>query len=286
MGEPPELGITATDLSPGDRRSTRFDWAGFRIHRPRRTDDADFAAAYAALWAEFGEKNEVESCDVLARRFAWPRVSDDGLARRYEFVVVRHGQNLAAVADHTAVLDVRRPGRPLVVHVSHILVTPAYRGSGLAGWMRATPLATARRVRAGAGGPPRPVVLAAEMEHAAGPSAGRLVAFEKAGFLKVDPARVPYAQPDFRPPADIDASGGPAPVPLSLVMRRVGREGETTIGGAEVRAVVESIYAVYADGLRPGERLGTGGLPPDDAVIDLVPPTHAATTTPNSGRAS
>ena len=84
-------------------------------------------------------------------------------------------------------------------------------------------------------------------------------------------------QPDFRRAAAIEAAGGPQPVPLSLVVRRVGREDETTITGAELRACVEAIYAVYEDGSRPQdmaalhERLAD--YPADDAVIELIKPS-------------
>ena len=42
------------------------------------------------------------------------------------------------------------------------------------------------------------------------------------------------------------AGATPRPVPLSLVVRRVGREHEGVVPAAEVAAIVEAIYAVYA----------------------------------------
>ena len=78
----------------------------------------------------------------------------------------------------------------------------------------------------------------------------RLAAYEKAGFKKVDPALVRYFQPDFRPPNEIDASGGPRLLPFGLVLRRVGREEEQIIPGAEVREIVDCLYRMYGTGFR------------------------------------
>jgi hypothetical protein len=72
----------------------------------------------------------------------------------------------------------------------------------------------------------------------------RLRSYERAGFRKLDPAEAPYAQPDFRPAAAWP-DGVPQPLPLELVLRRVGREGEDAMPAAEVAAVVAAIYAVY-----------------------------------------
>jgi hypothetical protein len=74
---------------------------------------------------------------------------------------------------------------------------------------------------------------------------GRLRSYERAGFLKIDPAALEYRQPDFRTAAD-PAGPLPAPLPLALVVRRVGAESEEAMSSTEVAAVVESIYAVYA----------------------------------------
>jgi hypothetical protein len=105
----------------------------------------------------------------------------------------------------------------------------------------------------------------------------RLGAYERAGFRKIDPAVVDYWQPDFRPPAEIDASGGPQPLRFQLIVRRVGREGETSLAGAEVRMIVERLYSMYAQEFRPQDmqlvwpRLA--GFPPPEARIALLPPT-------------
>jgi hypothetical protein len=73
----------------------------------------------------------------------------------------------------------------------------------------------------------------------------RLRSYERAGFQKVDPATAPYAQPDFRTAEAIAGAPRP-PIPLALVLRRVGRENESAMPAAELAAVVDAIYAVYA----------------------------------------
>src|SRR5262249_28358380 len=100
---------------------------------------------------------------------------------------------------------------------------------------------------------------------------------EKAGFVKVDPARVHYHQPDFRPSAEIDASGGPQPVPFQLILRRVAREGERTMLIAEVRRGVRALYTMYRPQFRPQDMahlaLDVSKYPPGDAQVALIPPT-------------
>ncbi|HEX8325814.1 MAG TPA: hypothetical protein VF595_18060 [Tepidisphaeraceae bacterium] len=280
------LGITRDDLAPADTRSADFDWTGLGVHFVETPGDKQFDTGYDALCNEFDAKGELETRDVLTRRLGWrpERLTSNGYALRYEMIVVRQGDTLAAVRDHTAIVDVRRPERACVVHLSHLLITPAWRGSGLAGWMRALPMYTARECLTRAAQPPRPITLVAEMEPADPTepgNIGRLVAYGKVGFLKVDPTRVNYLQPDFRSPDAIDTAGGPRPLPLSLVVRRVGRENETQIAGAELRALVESLYAMYgesfrAEDMRPNWE-SLNNYPPDDARIDLVKPSSIPT---------
>jgi GNAT superfamily N-acetyltransferase len=229
------------------------DWSDVAVRRIPDAGDPDFAPAYDRLWAEFGARGEMEQRAVIRDRLAWdPRRPVGGAALAYELLVVRRAGAVAALRDHTAVvqLDARvRPlAAPVVVHLSHALVEPPHRGGGLAAWLRALPLQAARRCAAAAGAAPdAPIVLVAEMEppDAAEPARGvRLRSYERAGFRKLDPAEAPYAQPDFRPAAAWPG-GVPQPLPLELVLRRVGREGEDAMPAAEVAAVVAAIYAVY-----------------------------------------
>jgi len=247
--------LRSADLAPGDRRLAADDWSDLTVHVVSGPEDADFAPAFDRLWAEFGPRGEMERREVIGARLRWePARPVAGAALLYELLVLRRREAIVAVRDHTAIVRLDDRGRPraepTVVHLSHALIEPAYRGTGLAGWLRALPLEAARRcgARAGrAGGVPVPIILVAEMEHpdpADSARMARLRSYGRASFLKIDPAALEYSQPDFRAPESLAATT-PAPVPLALVVRRVGAETEETMPAAEVAAVVESIYAVY-----------------------------------------
>jgi GNAT superfamily N-acetyltransferase len=249
-----DAALRPEDLAPGDRSEAARDWSDVRVRRVRDADDPDFEAAYQRLWSEFGPRGEMETRAVIRDRLAWDPARPLGRAAlAYELLVLRRGEAIAALRDHTAVVRLDERGRPLaapvVVHLSHSFVEPAHRGSGLIAWLRALPLQAARRCAQAAGCPREaPIVLVAEMEPpdpAEPMRLGRLRSYERAGFLKLDPAAAPYAQPDFRPPEQLAASA-PRPVPLALVLRRVGREHERAVPAAEVAAIVEAIQAVYS----------------------------------------
>jgi GNAT superfamily N-acetyltransferase len=280
-----EAELRVEDLAPGDRAAAARDHAEIRVRRVTTVTDPDFAVAYARLFSEFGPRGEMETSAVIADRLAWDPARPVGRAAlAYELLVLRRSGVVAALRDHTAVVRLDARGRPvdgpLVVHLSHAFVDPAQRGTGLAAWLRALPLQTARRCAAATGcAPGTPIVLVAEME-APDPAEPnrmpRLRSYERAGFQKVDPAAAPYAQPDFRPP-EILAGATPRPVPLELVLRRVGHEHASSMPAAEVAAVVEAIYAVYAvhvpaaalDPLRAAARDWTARHP----SFRLLPPT-------------
>jgi GNAT superfamily N-acetyltransferase len=249
-----DAALRPEDLAPGDRVEAARDWSDLRVHRVRDVADPDFALAYERLWSEFGARGEMERRRVIEERLGWdPAKPVGGAALAYELLVLRRGGALAALRDHTAVVRLDSEGRPfpgpVVVHLSHAFVVPAQRGSGIAAWLRALPLETARRcARAAAASPAAEVVLVAEMEPPDPSEPQRMVrlrSYERAGFQKVDPAAAPYAQPDFRP-AELLAAATPQPVPLNLLLRRVGREHEASMPGAELAAVVAAVYAVYA----------------------------------------
>jgi len=266
--------VTTRDLAPGDLKSAALDLARFALTRIRRRDDPLFEEAYGRLWAEFGPKDEMEARDALGQRFQrGPRVL-------YEMAIVHTEGEFVAVRDHTAALT--RDGAQIVVHLSHNLVSPPARRTGLAGWMRALPIATARDCLAANAGPPRaPITLLAEMEYAQPDDHARFIrlrAYERAGFRKIDPNIVKYFQPDFRPPVLIDAAGGPRTLPFQLLVRRVHREHERMISGAEARQLVETLYEIYRPQFRPADlahpALSLDNYPDDHAMISLVPPTQ------------
>ena len=277
-----DVALCPDDLAPGDRDVTGRDWSDVAVHRVTDPADPDFALAYAQLWSEFGALGEMERRRVIEERLAWdPQRPAQNAALSYELLVLRYAGRLVALRDHSAVVRLDECGRPragpVVVHLSHAFVVPSERGSGLAAWLRALPLQTARRCAAAVGVAGHHVVLVAEMEppDPAKPArTPRLRSYQRAGFLLIDPAAAPYAQPDFR---ELQPGETPRPVPLGLVLRRVGREHESSMPAAELAAVVEAIYAVYAahvslavlDPLREAAAVWTARSP----SFRLLPPT-------------
>lgn len=269
----------AADLAPGDAWAATLDWTDLAVHRIAAAGDRRFASAYDLLWREFGARNEMEQRDVIESRLAWhPSRPVGGCALQYELLVVERAGEVVALRDHSAILPLDDPSAPVVVHLSHALVLPAARRSGLGAWLRGLPLACARACAAAAGAPGRSIVLVAEMEPA-DPAIeermARLRIYGRAGFRCVAPERISYHQPDFRPPAAIDASGV-SPVPLTLVVRRVGREHEEAIAASEVRAVVRALYAMYGAHQRDSDmaplRTRLAALPDGDEQIALLAP--------------
>jgi GNAT superfamily N-acetyltransferase len=241
------------DLAPGDVRALEVEWAGLRVERVRTPDHPLFPRLYDRLWREFGALGEMEKREVIVDRLAWdPRQAVNHHALLYEMLAVLAGDEVVALRDHTAIVPrpPHRAGHPgqVIVHLSHIIVEPPMRGGGLSAWLRAFPLQAARECAAAAGEPASDrITLVAEMEHPDGRTPNimaRLRSYDRAGFRKIDPDAVRYMQPDFRPAAEIDASSG-QPVPLALVIRRVGREHEQSLPGAEVREIVRALYAMF-----------------------------------------
>lgn len=245
----------ASDLAPGDADCAQQWPDEFQVYRVQSATDPLFERGYMSLWDEFGPAGELEQRNVLAERLNWEGAGPlTDYVLWYEMIVVLKEHLLAGVIDHTAIVRKNDPASPAVVHLSHIWIAQSYRRSGLAGWLRAFPIQVARRCLAIAGRPTTdPIVLAGEMEHPTPDAPLRLIrlkAFEKAGYLKINPATVPYHQPDFRSHAVIDSAGGPMPLPFGLVIRRVGREQESTLSGREVRQIVADLYQMYGCGMR------------------------------------
>jgi hypothetical protein len=303
-------GLTAADLAPGDARSANFDLDPLDFHFIRDSTDPWFDAGYDVLWDEFGQKHEMENREVILQRLRRrPAETGDGFSFRYEMAVITDSEEkIAAVRDHTVILchgnttqSSKVPPRQgssaqndfptenlqlntsfAVAHLSHIWINPEWRRSGLTGWLRALPIVTIRKALKEAGLPPdTATTLAGEMEH---PTPGnveqmvRLKAYEKARYCKADPKQILYHQPDFRSPDEIDASGGPKPLPMALILRRVGRESETAAPAAEIRAIVESLYRMYAQEFRPQDMAAVYEIlkryPQGETAVALMPPTQ------------
>jgi hypothetical protein len=269
-----------SDLAPGDIKSLERDWSEIELFRIKSADDPGFDIAFGALWAEFGARSEVEQPTVLSKRLRWDGDKlIGGYALRYRLVLLKSRGRLAAVRDHTAI--VRSGVAGSIVHLSHNFIAPEWRRTGLAGWLRALPIQSARNCLAEQRrSPEEPITLVGEMkalDRNDPASYARLKAYEKAGYLLIDPRRVPYLQPDFRAPDEIDLAGGPKPLSLGLIVRRVGQERELTVSGAETRRIVEALYRVYGETFRQRDMApvlaSLGRYPAPDDVIDLLPPS-------------
>lgn len=267
------------DLAPGDRKYPTRDWQGLELEVIESPLSSSFEAAFGALWDEFGEAGEMERRKVLAQRMTWDAAKmTDGYAMQYEMMLVRCGNRVAAVTDQTAIL--LEGSTDVIVHHSHILVAAEWRRTGLAGWVRALPLMTARKVLHAHGrGETGTMTIVGEMEHhdPGEPSTLiRLAAMEKAGYKKVDPRRVSYLQPDFRA-RDKTGRGPSRPVPLALVLRRVGRETESIVPGSEIRRITDALYHMYGCGLHAADiaaaRKSQEKYPGDEDMVMLLPPT-------------
>ena len=268
------------DLAPGDAKSLAAELPEMILHRIGSSSEPEFAEAYGRLVEEFGEADEIEQEGVIRSRLGRDGTEVlDNFALRYRLMLVTAPcGEFAAVRDHTAIVETGRPGA--VVHLSHNLVAPKWRRSGLAGWMRALPVQTARSALAAQSRKPdEPIILVGEMEApdpAVPATLVRLKAYERASFSKVNPADVNYLQPDFRDPSEIDAGGGPLPLRMQLVVRQVGREAETRIDGGTVRAVAAALYGMFAREFRAADMeplwMSLDGYPRPGSIVELVPP--------------
>ncbi|WP_437813243.1 hypothetical protein [Sorangium sp. So ce1078] len=223
-------------------------------------ESAAFDEGYGALDAFFGPKGELERREVLAAWLAGVHTDRAApIVATYHMLLARRVDDgrLAGVRDAYITLD--RAARRCVALLSHALVLPEHRRSGLAALLRAAPVALARRAlaEAGLGGAAgdaggAEVLLAAEME-AVDPddrdTAVRLFAYGRAGFSVIPPAALPYAQPDFRDTAALGVT--PVPLPLVAVVRQVGEEerGDISRGGAA--AFLRHYQAVHAREVDP-----------------------------------
>ncbi len=276
--------IEESDFAPGDRSARQSDWSGFQCHRIQSASDPHFQTAFDLLWEQFHPAGEMETRETLESRFA-RRASPGGgdFNALYEMVLVYEHDRPAAVRDFTLITSARFRHLSVLVHLSHNLVLPPWRRSGLAGWMRALPMAVARLAHL-APDAPRPdgrIALAGEME-APNPAIEatmvRLKAYGKAGFRKIDPARVPFLQPDFRAP-ELIAQDEERPLPLQLVVRFRPEPERSVIDGATIREIVGGLYDMYALEFRPEfmrrVRASLDAYPPDAEEIALLDPVSS-----------
>jgi GNAT superfamily N-acetyltransferase len=273
------------DLSPGDQRSASADLGGIQFHLIESAQDPLFPRAFDKLTELFGPRNEMETLPVITHRLGWNTQSPQAGKPLFHYAMILAldpQDQIAAVRDYTAIVHAPPERAACTVHLSHLWVDPTRRRSGLAGWMRAFPVQTARtllhRARHALHAP---ITLVGEMELPDQKDEARmvrLIAYEKAGYLKVDAKVMPYFQPDFRDPAEIDASGRHEFIPMTPILRRVGHEAEKSAPASELRAMIRDLYAMYSDTFRPADMdplwKNWKAYPEGPVPIPLIPPTQ------------
>jgi hypothetical protein len=270
--------LDANDL-PGDAKA-RAALGRYTLSLVTSPSDPAFEEAYAILNDEFGAKGELETKSALDAYF-----SKVGETSGYRLVVARD-ETGAMVAVRDCSVSVDASARLVVVFLSHAVVLPAHRRSGLASLLREVPAVLGRRAVAelleqGAGD--ADLVLAAEMEPVTDDKETRLRLFVygRAGFKIIDPRVLPYYQPDYREHALIDADRV-RPVPLLAVIRWVGHETARAVPRHIAAAFVEHLYRIVGAHCREADLAGPrahtlGALTraelPGDTVPLLDPPT-------------
>lgn len=229
-------------------------------------DDPSFLPAFRELWDQFGDSGEMESEEAV-RAF----LRDDpyepmpsGTFMRYFLLVAKDAQgNVRGVRDGTILLNQAYDNDLCVVYLSHIYMRPEARGTVLSYWLRIAPVELAVQYLAdlharGKIALPQPgnpakyfgmrIDLTAEMEYWApedSVSLQRILFYGRGGFDAINPRHFPYVQPDFRPRAEIEATGN-VPIPFMILLRRMGREREAWLPIEEASAVMRLLYDDFA----------------------------------------
>lgn len=187
--------VDLADLAPLDAAKGAAAAERFRLVDLADGDDPAFDACWELLAGEFLARAELEDREVL-RGFLRQRTLTYGGGRHgtYHMIAAYEGDRPVGARDCYVDLD---PGlRTCLVALSHVLVVPDCRRTGLAALLRTAPLTLARRALADR--PGWPVLVVAEMDPvdpAVPDSVVRLVAYGRSGFAALDPRRLPYSQP-------------------------------------------------------------------------------------------
>lgn len=232
-----ELPLLPADFGPGDRHDRAFAAADRAELFSARDSESAFDDCYAALASEFAPRGEMETREDL--RWELTGREPGVWVVRYELLGLRVGGDLAAVRD--AYVLRRATDGLVVVVLAHALVLPPFRRSGLGAVLRAIPAGLGRRVSQGS-----PLLLMCETDpwRPDDPSGrARFDAYAAGGFGWLDPADVPYAQPDF---SDWRSAGRrPDPVPLLVGVRHVGHEAAPRLALPLVRAVYDAMDELH-----------------------------------------
>jgi hypothetical protein len=229
-------------------------------------DDPDFVAAYDLLWSAFGAHGEMEREDVL-RRFLQDdpfEATPQGTFIRYFLIVSRdRSGRILGVRDGSVLVNPTYAADLCVVYLSHLFMRPEARGTVLSYELRIAPVEIAVEYLADLHARGRIVLpqpdspgrsfgmrmnLTAEMEYYSPTELvtwQRILFYGRGGFDAINPRHFPYAQPDFRDPGEIHATGN-RPLPFMILVRRMGREREATMQIEEASATMRLLYDDFA----------------------------------------
>ena len=128
--------LEANDLREGDLKG-RAALDHFTLSLVSSADDPAFDAAYAILHDEFGAKGELETRAAILGYLGRAEATVG-----YKLVIARdESGKIAAVRDCHVSVD--RAANVVVVFLSHAVVLPLYRRSGLASLLREVPVSSA-----------------------------------------------------------------------------------------------------------------------------------------------
>lgn len=231
------------DVAPLDTPKALAAAERFRLEVVTRGSSDAFVASYQMLDGFFGPLGELEPASALAEFVESERIEyAPGLEGHYRLIAAWDGDELAGVRDFYVDLDI--PGRRCIIALSHAYVAPEYRRTGLAALFRALPASLGRRVVEERIRLPLPIMVSAEMEPVSADKPDtviRLLAYGRSGFKVIDPARLPYSQPDFRDPSALGSTH--TAFPLLAVVRVVDRPDATTIP-IEMAAAFSELFHV------------------------------------------
>jgi len=188
------------------------------------------------------------------------RPTKAGTFVRYFMLVAKNAAGeICGVRDGCVLFNQGYGSDQCVIFLARLFMLPAARGTALSLWLRIAPVEIAMQHLADLHDrclitlplPDAPEAyfglrlnLTAEMEYFAQQdraSLARILFYGRGGFRAISPGHVPYAQPDMRPAAQIHATGA-RPVPLMILVRRIGREQEATMPIDEARVMLQLLY--------------------------------------------
>ena len=272
------------DVAELDRAKACAAAEQFRLEVLTDPDSSAFDRAYRMLDEFFGPRGELEERSALAR-FAREGMIPYGqrVEGNYRLVAAWDGDVLAGVRD--CYIDIDPKVGVCLTALSHVLIAPAYRRTGLGALFRAFPVTLARQITADRLGSHHglPILIAAEMEPADPENPDtliRLLAYGRSGFRVMDPRRVPYSQPDFR---DVVALGlEHLALPLLPVLRWVDHPHATEIPGWLAAAYPRLFHMAHytylpVDRVKPSEMHALETLARSPDPVPLLPlPTSFA----------